>query len=107
VGDLLTRLEGTVGPLERYYCYSYYFYVRWSDNFNCKLCGMILADLDELRRSVSSCMWLTYRKNFPSVGDTALTSDKGWGCMIRTGQMLLAKTLLLRHLGESRKTRGV
>lgn len=58
------------------------------------------ADLDELRRSVASCMWVTYRKNFGSVGETSLTSDKGWGCMIRTGQMFMAKALILRHLGR-------
>jgi len=42
---------------------------------------------------------MTYRKNFPSIGETTLTSDRGWGCMIRAGQMMMAKTLLLRHLG--------
>ncbi|ODN02098.1 Cysteine protease ATG4B [Orchesella cincta] len=57
-------------------------------------------DIEELRRSVSSCMWITYRKNFSSIGGTNLTSDKGWGCMIRAGQMLVAKALLLRHLNQ-------
>ncbi|CAL8127038.1 unnamed protein product [Orchesella dallaii] len=57
-------------------------------------------DIEELRRSVSTCMWITYRKNFPSIGGTNLTSDKGWGCMIRAGQMLVAKALLLRHLNQ-------
>lgn len=57
-------------------------------------------DIEELRRSVSSCLWITYRKNFPSIGGTNLTSDKGWGCMIRAGQMLVAKALLLRHLSK-------
>lgn len=45
-------------------------------------------------------MWMTYRKNFENVGETSLTSDKGWGCMVRTGQMLLTKALLIRHLGK-------
>jgi cysteine protease ATG4 len=57
-------------------------------------------DLDELKRTVTTCMWMSYRKNFPSIGDTNLSSDRGWGCMIRAGQMVIAKALLLRHLGS-------
>lgn len=59
-----------------------------------------VSDLDELKRTVATCLWLSYRKNFPSIGDTNISSDKGWGCMIRAGQMMIAKALLLRHLGK-------
>lgn len=38
-------------------------------------------------------MWLTYRKNFPSLFESTHISDTGWGCMIRVGQMLLASAL--------------
>eukprot|EP00164_Ancoracysta_twista_P001568 GFYU01002054.1.p1 GENE.GFYU01002054.1~~GFYU01002054.1.p1 ORF type:complete len:363 (-),score=59.06 GFYU01002054.1:26-1114(-) len=43
-------------------------------------------------------IWLTYRKEFPKI-DTYVT-DAGWGCMIRTGQMLLAQGLMCHYLGR-------
>jgi len=65
-----------------------------------------------------SRIWLTYRSNFPgikksseasmtlsvrlrSLGDQAgFTSDTGWGCMIRSGQSLLANALVILRLGR-------
>jgi len=43
----------------------------------------------------------TYRTGLPPIGHTNLTSDTGWGCMLRSGQMLVC-TALMRHLvGEA------
>jgi hypothetical protein len=49
--------------------------------------------------SFESLLWITYRQNFAPLlvekNKTAkLTSDVGWGCVIRCNQMLLANTLL-------------
>lgn len=68
-----------------------------------------------------SRLWYTYRSNFPaikkssdasmtlsvrlrSLGDQGgFTSDTGWGCMIRSGQSLLANALIMLRLGRGKR----
>lgn len=68
-----------------------------------------------------SRLWFTYRSNFTaikkssdasmtlsvrlrSLGDQGgFTSDTGWGCMIRSGQSLLANALLVLRLGRGER----
>lgn len=69
-----------------------------------------------------SKVWLTYRSNFPPIARSpsvdasttrfstrlksqlvdqgGFTTDAGWGCMIRSGQSLLANALILSRLGR-------
>ena len=58
------------------------------------------AELADIRSDVFSIIWVTYRRNFPSIGDSNMTSDSGWGCMLRTGQMVLAQAFCKLHLGR-------
>jgi len=51
--------------------------------------------LREFMRDYTSQIWITYRHSFPTaLGNTSITSDLGWGCTIRSGQMMLARVWL-------------
>lgn len=79
----------------------------------------------EFLDDVESRVWITYRDSFPPIpkssdpaasakmsfttklrnftNQTGFTSDTGWGCMIRSGQSLLANTIILNRLGRDWK----
>ena len=48
----------------------------------------------------ASRIWLTYRRNFEEFKGSQVTTDIGWGCMIRSGQMLVANTLVQLELSR-------
>ncbi|KKA29287.1 hypothetical protein TD95_002523 [Thielaviopsis punctulata] len=87
--------------------------------------GWPIAFLDDFE----SRIWMTYRSDFELINKSddpnaksnfsftmriktqlmdqeGFTSDSGWGCMIRTGQSLLANTMVITKMGRSWR-RGV
>ncbi|XP_019413861.1 PREDICTED: cysteine protease ATG4-like isoform X1 [Lupinus angustifolius] len=54
-----------------------------------------------LEEDFFSKILITYRKGFNAISDSKYTSDVNWGCMLRSGQMLVAQALLFHKLGRS------
>uniref|UniRef100_A0A0N5ADW4 Cysteine protease n=1 Tax=Syphacia muris TaxID=451379 RepID=A0A0N5ADW4_9BILA len=59
------------------------------------------SGLQEFLLDYYSRIWLTYRTELQSLPGTLKTTDCGWGCMIRSCQMLVAETLVQLHLGRN------
>ena len=57
-------------------------------------------DLENFKADFKAILWMTYRKNFFPIKPAPFycTSDAGWGCMLRSAQMVLGQALQ-RHLG--------
>jgi cysteine protease ATG4 len=56
------------------------------------------AEVERLWRHWLSCTAFTYRTGMPPLPG-GLTTDVGWGCTLRSGQMLLARALTVQCLG--------
>lgn len=62
--------------------------------------GMIfLASEDAFRTHCEAFFRFTYRRDFPAFQPYAISSDSGWGCMLRAAQMLMGYALRRHYLG--------
>jgi cysteine protease ATG4 len=52
-----------------------------------------IFDINNLKKILDKIPHFCYRKNIPISLKNGLDNDIGWGCMIRTGQMMLCKVL--------------
>eukprot|EP01135_Chromosphaera_perkinsii_P002564 Nk52_evm80s224 gene=Nk52_evmTU80s224 len=62
-------------------------------------------DCEMLEKELFSRVWCTYRNGMEPIAQK-FSTDAGWGCMLRCGQMLLCQCLLVRHLGRDFKAPG-
>lgn len=60
-----------------------------------------MSTMDSFLEDFRSRFWFTYRRNFPRIEPTLFTTDLGWGCMLRTGQCLMAEALTRFYFGRN------
>lgn len=53
--------------------------------------------ITDVIREFKSIIWMTYRKDFTKISNSTFTSDIGWGCTLRSGQMIMAN--ILKRIG--------
>jgi cysteine protease ATG4 len=56
-----------------------------------------LHDYAPRRNDETSLFWFTYRFDFPEIVPYRITTDAGWGCMLRSAQMMLGQALRMHH----------
>jgi len=63
-----------------------------------------------LDKQISQTIWFSYREKMPPIMNEtfkkSLTCDRGWGCMIRCGQMLLAEGIKRHFQGKGLLVNG-
>ena len=60
-----------------------------------------------MRAYLESHIWFIYRSYFNKfIQNTKLSNDIGWGCMIRCGQMLLCKTIMISKQIETSQAKA-
>lgn len=62
-----------------------------------------IHDYATRREDESNLFWFTYRCDFPPLNPYNLTSDAGWGCMLRSAQMMLVQALRMHYVGRGYK----
>ena len=58
-------------------------------------------DYAERRTDECSLLWFTYRCDFPEIAPYRITTDAGWGCMLRSAQMMLGQALRVHFKSRS------
>lgn len=56
-----------------------------------------LHEYEARRSDETSLFWFTYRFDFPEIIPYRITTDAGWGCMLRSAQMMLSQALRMHY----------
>lgn len=56
-----------------------------------------LHDYAPRRSDETTLFWFTYRFDFPEIVPYRITTDAGWGCMLRSAQMMLGQALRMHY----------
>lgn len=57
---------------------------------------------DFQRDFTNGLIWCTYRHSYAPIKPSNFTTDVGWGCMLRSGQGLLANALAIQFMGRGK-----
>ena len=58
--------------------------------------GKYYKNLENINNLYNNLLYLSYKFDFENIKDTDISSDLGWGCTIRSTQMMLANVLLYK-----------
>jgi len=61
--------------------------------------GKYYNNLDNIENIYNNLLYFTYKINFENIKNTNIDSDLGWGCTIRSTQMMLGNILLYKKFG--------
>ena len=61
--------------------------------------GKYYNNLDNIENLYNNLLYFTYKINFENIKNTNIDSDLGWGCTIRSTQMMLGNILLYKKFG--------
>ncbi len=97
LGKMYNGKDGMPRDLLEIFFFQTQFLETTHDDIPCPPCEQSYANF---LKSFSQRIYLSYRKQFEPLNSLTrsgdpITSDCGWGCMIRCAQMLLAQTLLI------------
>jgi len=91
------------------------FQIKFSKSTQASILGKNYTDYTTFMGEFNKLLWLTYRKSFAPLlieknKVAKLTSDAGWGCVMRCTQMLLAnclRTVFTPSSSESQHTMNI
>lgn len=72
-------------------CAASFFTNNKYTNLPYNILGQTFDSENDVKLAVEARSWFTYRSGFSKIGNSGLTSDAGWGCAVRVGQMLLSE----------------